>query len=202
MQASQQHALPPFLAQNPNAAAAAFNMQFAQMQDPRLRHLAQQTYPEEVLVGLAGQYQSYCDQIISEELNSVTFQLLLRVKVLQLTDSPAMSQILGKRYFCSLKEVSKVVQFAKALIVAPDVRASPTAHIRPVGLLQSVLRMAQAMGVPYVFALSRRGIGQVFGRDKNMSIVAVMQTEGVEAEYVQMLELAARVSMGCVKFKI
>jgi ribosomal protein L7Ae-like RNA K-turn-binding protein len=133
-------------------------------------------------------------QIISDDLNTVTFQLLMRVKVLQLADSPAVAHLLGKRYFCSLKEVSKVVHCAKALIIAPDVRPSPTAHIKPVGLLQSVIRTAQAMGVPYVFALSRRGIGQVFGRDKNMSIVAVMQTDGVEAEFVQMLEMAGRVS--------
>lgn len=146
------------------------------------------------MVGLAGQYQSYCDQVISEELNTVSFQLMTKVKVLQLADSPAVAHILGKRYFCSLKEVSKVVHCAKALIIAPDVRPSPTAHIKPVGLLQSVIRTAQMAGVPYVFALSRRGIGKVFGRDKNMSIVAIMQTDGVEADYVQMLELAARVS--------
>ena len=54
-----------------------------------------------------------------------------------------------------------MVTWARALIVAPDVRPSSTAHIKPVKMLQAVLAAAEAAGVPVVFALSRRGIGQV-----------------------------------------
>ena len=55
-----------------------------------------------------------------------------------------------------------------------------------------VMAAADAAGVPYVFCLSRRGIGQVFGRDKSMSIVAIMHVDGVENEYVTLLDQAAR----------
>ena len=36
---------------------------------------------------------------------------------------------------------------------------------------------------------------QVFGRDKSMSIVAVMHVDGIEPEYVAMLNLAAQVEL-------
>jgi ribosomal protein L7Ae-like RNA K-turn-binding protein len=118
--------------------------------------------------------------------------MLAHVKAAQLTDPPAVTRLIGKRYFCSLKEVSKVVGASRMLLIAPDVRPSITAHIKPVRLLQMVMAAADAAGVPYVFCLSRRGIGQVFGRDKSMSIVAVMHVDGVENEYLTLLEQAAQ----------
>ena len=147
---------------------------------------------EECLVGFDGAYQNYCHQIISDDLNTAALRILTHVKTAQLSDPPAVARLLGKRYFCSLKEVSKVVQSSAVLLIAPDVRHSPTAHIKPVRLLQMVMAAADAAGVPYVFCLSRRGIGQVFGRDKSMSIVAIMHVDGVENEYVTLLDQAAR----------
>lgn len=64
-------------------------------------------------------------------------------------------------------------------------------------LPQAVLRCAAMHSVPVVYALSRRGIGTVFGRDKSMSIVAVMVPGGVEAPFVSMLELASQVRSVC-----
>ncbi|KAG7667173.1 hypothetical protein NADE_003029 [Nannochloris sp. 'desiccata'] len=147
---------------------------------------------EECLVGIDGAYQSYCRQVINNEINVAALRMLAHVKAAQLTDSPAISRLIGKRYFCSLKEVSKVVGASRMLLIAPDVRPSITAHIKPVRLLQMVMAAADAAGVPYVFCLSRRGIGQVFGRDKSMSIVAVMHVDGVENEYVTLLEQGAQ----------
>lgn len=149
----------------------------------------QQLIPEECLVGLNGVYQNYVNQIISDELNVNTLSLLCKVRELQLDDPPFAP--FGKRFFCSLKEVSKVVYKARAIIVAPDVRPSAQAHVKPIRLLKGVLNAAYAAGVPVIFALSRRGIGRVFGRDKSMSIVALMNIENVEAEYEAMVKLAA-----------
>jgi len=147
---------------------------------------------EECLTGIDGAYQSYCRQVINNEINVAALRMLAHVKAAQLTDSPAISRLIGKRYFCSLKEVSKVVGASRMLLIAPDVRPSITAHIKPVRLLQMVMAAADAAGVPYVFCLSRRGIGQIFGRDKSMSIVAVMHVDGVENEYVTLLEQGAQ----------
>lgn len=130
--------------------------------------------PAEVLTGTEGAYQPYCNQIINDELNFTAQRLLSRLKELTSLEqgmAPGFSP--PRRFFCSLKEVSKVVPNAALLIVAPDVRPSATAAIKPVKILTALLSAAARHGVPVVFALSRRGIGQVFGREKSMSIVAV-----------------------------
>ena len=150
------------------------------------------SHTDECLVGIHGRYQPYCRQIITEDMNATALQLLHKVKTLQMSDPPTLSKMVGKRYFCSLKEVAKVVSSSKLILIAPDIRPSMTAHIKPVRLLELVLSAAESTGVPYVFVLSRRGIGQVFGREKSMSIVAVMNLEGVEAEYISLLDGAAK----------
>ena len=154
----------------------------------------QQQQQQECLVGIGGAYQSYCHQVISDELNFSALSMLTYIRNAQINDTAAVTRLMGKRYYCSLKEVSKVVTSAKILLISPDVRPSFTSHIRPVRLLQSVMDAADAAGVPYVFCLSRRGIGQVFGRgmSKCMSIVAVMHVDGVEREYLHLLQEAAR----------
>ncbi|KAL6782835.1 hypothetical protein ACKKBG_A08275 [Auxenochlorella protothecoides x Auxenochlorella symbiontica] len=139
--------------------------------------------PAEVLTGTEGAYQPYCNQIINDELNFTAQRLLSRLKELTSLEqgmAPGFSP--PRRFFCSLKEVSKVVPNAALLIVAPDVRPSATAAIKPVKILTALLSAAARHGVPVVFALSRRGIGQVFGREKSMSIVAVMDVSQCEAE--------------------
>lgn len=148
--------------------------------------------PQEVLVGIQGLYQPYCEQVISNTLNDAATSALATIRHLQAQDAVCGMPVSAKRYFCSLKEVSKVVYNTRCLIVAPDVRVSSTANINPVRALQRILRDAEAGGIPIVFALSRRGIGQVFGRDKSMSIVALMQLEGLETEYQVMVEEAIK----------
>ncbi|EFN56731.1 hypothetical protein CHLNCDRAFT_51502 [Chlorella variabilis] len=146
--------------------------------------------PPELLVGPQGRYQPYCQQVISARLNHAATSALSIIRLLQSRDTPAIAAQIGKRYYCSLKEVAKVVGGARCLLVAPDVQISSTANINPVRALQRILLDAQAAGVPVIFALSRRGIGQVFGRDKSMSIVAIMRLEGLEGEYGVMVEEA------------
>eukprot|EP00887_Chlorella_sp_A99_P007103 scaffold2.g7103.t1 len=145
----------------------------------------------ECLVGAGGASQSYCTQVITPELNDAALHMLRTLRCAHLAEAPLGGRALGKRFVCSIKEVLKVAHCARAIIVAPDVRYSPTAVIDPVRLLQCILRKAQDAGVPVVFALSRRGIGQVFGPDKNISVVAVMRAEHCEPALEAMLALAA-----------
>jgi ribosomal protein L7Ae-like RNA K-turn-binding protein len=141
-------------------------------------HLVQEEEEDELVP-----CQPYCCQVITPELNGVAYQMLQCLRFLQMTRS-----LHGhKRYFCSLNEVSKVVMYARVLLVAPDICDSRTAHIEPVKLLQKIMAMANVVGVPIVFCLSRRGIGRVFGQQKRMSIVAVMDTDGVENEFEMLI---------------
>ncbi|KAI8107210.1 hypothetical protein M9434_001853 [Picochlorum sp. BPE23] len=154
----------------------------------------------ESLTGIDGNYQPYCNQIITPRLNEAAYATLVELKRLQqLAESSLIHHETGqtkaslpKRYYCSLKEVSKVIRSCKLIIIAPDVRPSSTANIKPVRLLMSVIEEATKEGTPYIFALSRKGIGRVFGKDKNMSIMAIMSLDGVERECQIMIEEAQR----------
>lgn len=150
---------------------------------------------EECLVGIHGQYQSYCHQIITPKLNEATVLALTKLKNLQIAMDANIIPGLAKgsqpkKYYCSLKEVSKVAKTCKLLVIAPDVKPSPTAHIKPVRMLLSVIEDAAHAGVPYIFALSRRGIGQIFGKDKHMSIMALMSLDHIEEECAIMIREA------------
>lgn len=154
--------------------------------------------PPEILVGIDGQYQPYCKQIITPALNVVTSIVLGRLRDIQqeieasMLGQPGVTKAsIPRKFYCSLKEVAKVAKICKLLVVAPDIKPSPTAHIKPVKILNSLIEDADQAGVPYVFALSRRGIGQIFGRDKNMSIMALMDLDPVRVEVGEMLEEAS-----------
>lgn len=159
----------------------------------KLAQAAEHQDPPETLMGIDGRYQPYCQQVITSPLNEAAVRALATVKMLQAAEAAGSAPATGpKRFFCSLKEVSKVVSAARCLIVAPDVRVSSTAHINPVRALQRILRDAESLGVPVIFALSRRGIGQIFGRDKSMSIVALMSLESLEGDFQVMVDEAIK----------
>lgn len=151
--------------------------------------------PDECLVGIDGQYQPYCHQIITPVLNQATILALTKLKNMQVAMDASITTghgkgSHGKKYYCSLKEVSKVARTCKLLVIAPDVKPSPTAHIKPVRMLMSVIEDAAQAGVPYIFALSRKGIGQIFGKDKHMSIMALMSLDQIEDECAIMVREA------------
>jgi ribosomal protein L7Ae-like RNA K-turn-binding protein len=152
---------------------------------------------QDVMVGMDGAYESYCKQIITPALNAATTTALERMRNLQqeievsMMGQPGVTKAtIPRKFFCSLKEVSKVVKDCKLLVVAPDIKPSATAHIKPVKMLNALIEDADSAGVPYVFALSRKGIGQIFGKDKNMSIMALMDLDPIKAEVALMLEEA------------
>lgn len=148
----------------------------------------------ELMVGMDGMYESYCKQIITPALNVATTAALERMRDVQqeleasMLGQPGVTKAnIPRKFFCSLKEVSKVAKVCKLLVVAPDIKPSATAHIKPVKMLNALIEDADSAGVPYVFALSRKGIGQIFGKDKNMSIMALMDLDPIKAEVELML---------------
>ena len=149
---------------------------------------------QEMLVGMDGAYEPYCKQIITPALNVATTAALERMRNIQqeieasMMGQPGVTKAsIPRTFFCSLKEVSKVAKVCKLLVVAPDIKPSATAHIKPVKMLNALIEDADSAGVPYVFALSRRGIGDIFGKDKNMSIMALMDLDPIKAEVALML---------------
>lgn len=58
-------------------------------------------------------------------------------------------------------QASKKLPSTKLLLVAPDIQPCPSAAIDPMSLLRLVLQRAKQLGVPVLFVLSCKGIGQV-----------------------------------------
>lgn len=59
------------------------------------------------------------------------------------------------------------------------------------GHITTILESSAANGVPVVFALSRKRLGEVWGSRKRMSVVAVLSAEGAEDLLARSLALAA-----------
>ncbi|KAK9858850.1 hypothetical protein WJX84_009351 [Apatococcus fuscideae] len=145
-------------------------------------------------MGLQANSRTYCCQVITAELNQVVVELLQSLLYWQeraraLNPAKAKQK---KRLVSGLREVAKAVKSrrARVIIVAPNIE-----HIQTEGglddLLTSILSQAGELGVPVVFALSRKKLGQVFGCRKKMSAIAVLDFSSAEGMYNRMTSLAA-----------
>jgi hypothetical protein len=67
-----------------------------------------------------------CLQVISERLNATVTHVLTAAKLLQAGDAPATTRIIGRRYFCSLKEVGgSIAGVMKQWLAGAPVCATP-----------------------------------------------------------------------------
>jgi selenocysteine insertion sequence-binding protein 2 len=94
-------------------------------------------------------------------------------------------------YTCGLREVRKAVKLKKAhvVILAPNIEQAETEgalgdHV------ESILRSCGEMGVPVVFALTRKKLGEIYGVRKRMSAIALLEVQGMQEVLGKVLELA------------
>ncbi|DBA81301.1 TPA: Selenocysteine insertion sequence-binding protein 2 [Trebouxia sp. C0005] len=146
-------------------------------------------------VGIKAQCRTYCKQVISAELNRVVVELLQQLlfwQERQKAQDP-LKATKKKRLVSGLREVAKAVKLhkAKTVVVAPNIE-----QIESEGglddLLGSILKQAEDFGLPVVFALSRKKMGQVFGCRKKMSAIAILDYGGANELFHQMSALAKK----------
>jgi selenocysteine insertion sequence-binding protein 2 len=94
-------------------------------------------------------------------------------------------------YICGLREVRKAVRAGKArsVVLAPNIEPCEAEG----GLddtISAILGACTEAGVPVVFALSRKRLGEIYGFRKRMSAVAVLEIGGVEGIHASALHLA------------
>ena len=94
-------------------------------------------------------------------------------------------------YTCGLREVRKAVKLRKAHVVflAPNIEQAETEgalndHV------EGILGACEEMGVPVVFALSRKKLGEIYGVRKRMSAIALLEVSGMQELLARVLELA------------
>eukprot|EP00798_Chlamydomonas_sp_ICE-L_P022906 gene22906-30083_t len=149
-------------------------------------------------IGLNAASHPRCHQVISAELNSVVNELLRKVKGFQerAIAKNAIKAGMNKWYVSGLKEVLKSVDRKKAamVIVAPNIE-----QMDAEGGLDSTLTLiidrSAEVGVPLIFALTRKRLGAIYGVRKRVSAVALLSCQGVDSLKVQALQLAGEGSI-------
>ena len=126
----------------------------------------------------------YVDQYITSELDFIAFNALHKLR--------CFGGRSEKRVYCSMKECVQdhVLSETKLLLVAPDIMHSNSCATCPMKLLGKLLAASMQHDVPFVFCLSRRGLGDVFGRCKRISTVAIVDVRGCEREIAELMAVA------------
>ncbi|KAI3430276.1 hypothetical protein D9Q98_004872 [Chlorella vulgaris] len=97
-----------------------------------------------------------------------------------------------RRLVGGLREVRKAVHSgtAVAVVVAVDIQETSLRAGQPGAEVAETCQLAEARGIPVVFALSRVGLGSIFGASKRMSAVAMVNVSGLEQHLAALLHLA------------
>ncbi|KAL4854821.1 Selenocysteine insertion sequence-binding protein 2-like [Chlorella vulgaris] len=97
-----------------------------------------------------------------------------------------------RRLVGGLREVRKAVLSgtAVAVVVAVDIQETSLRAGQPGAEVAETCQLAEARGIPVVFALSRVGLGSIFGASKRMSAVALVNVSGLEQHLAALLHLA------------
>jgi ribosomal protein L7Ae-like RNA K-turn-binding protein len=136
--------------------------------------------------------REYVTQKLGADLDRNVAMLLLHLRRLNdrhrsfEPDAPSR-----RRFVVGIKEVFRGVRHGrvKCIILAPDIEEVQTAG----GLddrVKDILRMGYEKDVPVIFALSRVRIGRALGKSLRMSVLAVIDTAGVQDLYNSTIDLA------------
>uniref|UniRef100_A0A1B0CM61 Putative ribosomal protein l7ae/l30e/s12e/gadd45 family n=1 Tax=Lutzomyia longipalpis TaxID=7200 RepID=A0A1B0CM61_LUTLO len=137
-------------------------------------------------------YREYCDHFTEEDLCGrveAILQDLFRFqdRAFHRNEIKARAK---RRYVVGFKEANRMldVNKVKLLIVATDLERSPGEG----GLDEAVYALRKRVReakVPYVFALSRRGIGNILQKSPAVSCVAVLDYSGAKEKVDELLEV-------------
>uniref|UniRef100_A0A1B0DF05 Ribosomal protein eL8/eL30/eS12/Gadd45 domain-containing protein n=1 Tax=Phlebotomus papatasi TaxID=29031 RepID=A0A1B0DF05_PHLPP len=137
-------------------------------------------------------YREYCDHFTEEDLCSRVesiLQDLFRFQDLAFHRSEIKARA-KRRYVVGFKEANRMLDInkVKLLIVATDLERSPGEG----GLDEAVYalrkRVREAI-VPYVFALTRRAIGNILQKSPAVSCVAVLDYSGAKEKVDELLQV-------------
>lgn len=146
--------------------------------------------------------ETYVTHAISDELNEKASCLLSKLIEWQARtkEMDPMNAKRKKRLLCGLREAAKAIKLGRAcgLIVAPNIQplnsSDPDIDDHCKRLYEypvdGILRDCQEHGVPVVFALSRRKMGRLLGQKKSVSIFALLNIQGAENEFKDLLSIA------------
>ncbi|KAG7165108.1 uncharacterized protein LOC121871071 [Homarus americanus] len=135
-------------------------------------------------------FREYCDHIITPEVNMVTQQLVESLVGFQdrhFQRDPTKARI-RRRYVCGLKETTKLMGKMSCIIVAPDIQRSkgPGALDE---VVEKMLGQAQVHGVPVIFALSCKQIGNLCFKKVPVSCFGIINYQGAQDKFQTLMQL-------------
>jgi len=132
--------------------------------------------------------REYVTMELTESLESSVTALLYKLRNLKVAELTMGQE--SRRYAVGLREVGRLLRGdeAAALIVAPDVERNSGGMIEQ--KLAGLVESCNNNGIPVVYALSRRQLGQAVCKNVAISVMLVQSTRGAEEEFAAMLSEA------------
>jgi len=133
--------------------------------------------------------REYVTAPITEELEQAVTETLFHLRHLKKQEKGL--GLPGRRYAVGFREVARLVSQQKlaALLVAPDVERTSGGALEQA--IAKIVADCQANGIPVVYALSRRQLGQAIQKNVAISVFAFQDVRGAEEPFNRMLALAA-----------
>jgi len=138
--------------------------------------------------------REFVDMPLTPALEAAVTELLFALRRLKVQELGIGGT--GKRFAVGFREVSRLISqpgAVKALIVAPDVEVTSGVLEDKIATLAQTCKSA---GVPVVYALSRRQLGQAIQKNVAISVLAVQDVRGALQQFAAMLDEAARARAG------
>ncbi|GLV31897.1 SECIS-binding protein 2 [Carabus blaptoides fortunei] len=135
---------------------------------------------------------NYSNNVITQELDSAVTAFLTKIVQFQenLYERDPIKGDTRRRYFVGFKVVRKflLLKKIKILVVSPDIKAKRQGDTLD-NMINNIVSLAAASEIPYVFALSRRKMGQITLKNVPICCVAVADCDGTEKEFEKVLQL-------------
>lgn len=135
--------------------------------------------------------RAYCTAVLRDDIDatvSTMLELLAKYQRRTLKDANHKTR---RRYVVGLRQAVKslLARRSKMVLLAPNVEKVELDGGLD-GLIQRLLGLARAQGVPVVFCLQRRKLGRPLGITRGVSAVSVYSADGAYAEYKRLCSLA------------
>jgi len=133
--------------------------------------------------------REYVTMELTAPLESAVTAMLYKLRTLKMAELAIGQE--SRRYAVGLREVARLVRGdeAAALIVAPDVERNSGGMIEQ--KLATLVETCSNNGIPVVYALSRRQLGQAVCKNVAISVMLVQSTRGAEEEFSAVVSEAA-----------
>jgi len=125
--------------------------------------------------------REYVTMELTPALEGAVTALLYKLRTLKMAELAVGQE--SRRYAVGLREVGRLLRGdeAAALIVAPDVERNSGGMIEQ--KLAGLVETCKNNGIPVVYALSRRQLGQAVCKNVAISVMLVQSTRGAEDEF-------------------